>query len=261
MLSLLRSTWLIARMQLPRVALSKRSALCLVVALGPAALALFVQQAPRNPPPSVEILLYPGYFLVLQVVVPVLALIAGAGVVTEEIDDRTITYLFTRPIPRAALYFGRWLAAALVLALTLALSVALLALAARYGGNPPEKAEIPSGAVLPLLRAVVFGGVVYSALFATLGTFLKHPMIVGLAYAFTIEAFLANLPGKSQSLTIQFYLRSALRGNEVWQQVEPLHEGVFDPPGAALRTLAWILVAALAIGALTIRRKQYVLTA
>jgi ABC-type transport system involved in multi-copper enzyme maturation permease subunit len=39
--------------------------------------------------------------LLVQGTVPLLALILGASVVAEEIEDRTLTYLFTRPVPRA----------------------------------------------------------------------------------------------------------------------------------------------------------------
>lgn len=256
----------IARAHLARVALSRRTALCLLGALVPAAIALVVQSMP-GPPPSVEIVMYPGLFLVLQVAVPAVALIAGSAVVTEEIDDRTVTYLFTRPIPRSALLLGRWIATALVHSVVLALSVLLLALAASKGahlvGNTPEEPDIPPGVVGPLLAMAVLGGAVYSALFATFGTFLKHPMIVGLAYTFTIEGFLSNLPGKSQALTIQFYLRSFLaeRGAELWKRLEPLQSKTFDSAGEALVTLFVMLFAALALGSLTISRRQYVLPA
>ena len=66
-----------------------------------------------------------GWVLMVQGTVPLVALILGSAVVAEEIEDRTITYLFTRPIPRAAVLLGRWLATALVLELCLLLSAEL----------------------------------------------------------------------------------------------------------------------------------------
>jgi ABC-type transport system involved in multi-copper enzyme maturation permease subunit len=262
MQTLLRSTWLIARTQFPRTAFSRRVLLCLLIALGPAVLPLVVQAFGRRPPPSVEMVVYPGFFLVLQVVVPVLALILGSTVVSEDIEDRTITYVFTRPVPRAALLLGRWLVVAALTTALLALSGGALAAAARFGGNPPERAQVPAEVVTSLIAMAVAGGLVYTALFAALGTSVKHPMIVGLAYVFAIEGFLANLPGRSQALTVQFYLRSVLaeRGGEAWLEIEQLRAATLDPAGEALATLAVVLVAALVLGAWTIGRRQILLT-
>jgi hypothetical protein len=104
---------------------------------------------------------------------------------------------------------------------------------------------------------------VYSALFAALGTFNRHPMIVGLGYAFAIEGFLANLPGSSQSLTVQFYLRSLLvnENPELWKLVAEAQLQEPDPTRTALLTLAAILVGSLALGSLVISRRQFVLSA
>jgi len=261
-MTLIRTTILIFGMQLTRSLRSKRTGFCLLVAIGPGALAWLIQRFP-GAPPSVEIVIYPGWFLLLQVIVPILSLIAGSAVISEEIDDRTVTYLFTRPIPRAALMLGRWLATALVLCLILAFGAGLLALMARFGGNPPERAHIGQGVVGPLIAMAVLGGAVYSGLFAAIGTLYKHPMIVGLGYTFAIEGFLANLPGKSQGLTIQFYLRSYIagRGAEVWQRIESFELTTFDPAGEALATLLWVLVVALAVGCVVVSRRQYLLTA
>jgi hypothetical protein len=253
--NVLRATLLLFRTHLRRIAWAKRTGLATLVALGPGALAVLISRFP-DAPPALEIVAYPGWFIVLQLVVPLVSLLLGSAVVSEEIDDRTITYLFTRPIPRAALLLGRWLATATVLALLAAFSVGALTIGA--GAWPAE------GIAAPLLVAALLGVLAYSALFATLGTFHKHPMIVGLAYAFAIEGVLANFPGKSQSLTVLFYLRSYVigRGGEIWMKVKGEELGSdFDSPESALTTIALVVVVALGIGCATISRRQYLLTA
>ncbi len=55
-----------------------------------------------------------------------------------------------------------------------------------------------------LYEAALWGTLAYSALFASLSAIVKHPMIVGIAYAFAVEGFLANLPGKNQTLSLQY---------------------------------------------------------
>ena len=160
----------------------------------------------------------------------------------------------------------------LLLCAILAASIALLYLIVIRTGSSPEE-TMPSGLFGPLLVASMLGGLVYTALFATLGTFLKHPMIVGLGYTFAIEGFLAGLPGKSQALTIQYYVRSYLlaEGSPLWRT--PASGGSGEEGGLfamaastagasdAVVALGVILAVALAIGVVTISRKQYVLPA
>ena len=42
--------------------------------------------------------------------VPVLGVFYGTSLIADEVEDKTITYLFTRPIPRGAVLIGKYLA-------------------------------------------------------------------------------------------------------------------------------------------------------
>ncbi len=259
MMRLLRATLLLFRTHFGRLLFSKRTAFCALVALGPTALAFLVLSFP-DAPPAIEVVMYPAWFLLLQMVVPVLSLIAGSAVISEEIDDRTITYLFTRPVPRSALLLGRWLATALIVCLLLGLSVVFLVFTAKFRGEF-EGQEFTLGTFGSLIFAAMLGGAVYTALFATLGTFLKRPMIVGLGYALVIEGFLANLPGKSQGLTILYYVRSFLASSsELWSEVHEMELDRFDTTGGSLKALMVILAVSLVLGSLVVSRRQYILT-
>jgi hypothetical protein len=121
---------------------------------------------------------------------------------------------------------------------------------------------LAAGIAAPLFQAVLMGGAVYATLFAVAGVFFAHPMIVGLAYSFAIEVLLANLPGKNQALTIQYYLRSWIAGygEPAWNRVEGFASTQFDTPQGAIVTLGIVLVAALALGAWRIERREFVLT-
>lgn len=261
MTALIRSTLLLFRTHLVRLALSKRTALCALIALGPAVLAFMVLSMEGTPPPAHEVVMYPGWFLLLQVAVPLVALIAGSAVFAEEVDDRTVTYLFTRPFPRAALLLGRWLATAVILCALLGGGALTLALVCKGLARTPEEAAFPAGIVAPLALMAMAGGAVYSAVFAAAGTFLKRPMIVGLGYTFVIEGVLANVPGKSQGLAILYHLRSYVaQGSELWREVYEGKMVELEPRGDSLVTLAIVLVSALAIGSLVVSRRQYILT-
>ena len=46
----------------------------------------------------------------LRFTVPVLGVFYGTSLIADEVEDKTITYLFTRPIPRGAVMAGKFLA-------------------------------------------------------------------------------------------------------------------------------------------------------
>src|SRR6185295_7641213 len=125
----LRLTALIARAHLVRTLRSRRFLACAIVAFLPALVAFLVTSTSTRAGPG-HLATNLGWMILLQIVVPLVTLIAGSAVVAEEIEDRTITYLVSRPIPRAALLFGRWLATLAFLGVILSVATAALLYAA-----------------------------------------------------------------------------------------------------------------------------------
>jgi ABC-type transport system involved in multi-copper enzyme maturation permease subunit len=260
MRTLASATYLLFRTQLARVGWSRRSAACLALAAAPPFLAWTAAQLPKGIAGG-QIAAHIGWLLLIQVITPLCALVCGSAVVTEEIEDRTITYLFSRPIPRSAVLLGRWLAALVVVSVALGSSALLTAWIASTSKAPGP--IVDAGIAWPLLAAALLGGAVYSGLFAAAGVVFRHPMIAGLGYAFAIEGLLANLPGKNQALTVQYYLRSviAATGSRPWQDIEGFSTSRFDTLEGALATLAVLLLGVLALASWRISRKEFVLAA
>ena len=50
------------------------------------------------------------WLLFIRFIVPVLGVFYGTSLIADEVEDKTITYLFTRPIPRRAVLLGKYLA-------------------------------------------------------------------------------------------------------------------------------------------------------
>ena len=50
------------------------------------------------------------WFLYIPFIIPVLGVFYGTSLIADEVDDKTITYLFVRPIPRGAVLIGKYLA-------------------------------------------------------------------------------------------------------------------------------------------------------
>src|SRR6202795_570839 len=50
------------------------------------------------------------WLIYVRFLVPVLGVFYGTSLIADEVDDKTLTYLFTRPIQRSAVIFGKYLA-------------------------------------------------------------------------------------------------------------------------------------------------------
>jgi ABC-type transport system involved in multi-copper enzyme maturation permease subunit len=242
---------------------SKRFLMCVLLAIIPIAFAFTLTRfvGPNEKFPVAFVV----WMLVGQVVCPLTALIFASALVSEEVEDRTITYLFSRPIPRASLLVGRWLASMVVTGTLLAISTCATQYLMMTHFTGAHAVGPWLEVSLPMLAAVLLGAAVYSAAFAAIGAVLKYPMILGLLYIGVIDLLLVNfpLPGNIQRLAVQFHLRSLIRGFgvEAWA-----HENVFETNeliarADALGVLGTILVLALVLGALVVSRKQYELTA
>lgn len=257
-MTLVTATWLIFKTHLWTVTRSRRALLCLVLALGPPIVAM-------APPPQVdasEVVWIVGMFFLLQLVAPLMGLIAGSAVVTEEIENRTITYVFTRPVPRVSLFLGRYLATlTLLTALLVPSALGVVAVSGLRGRAP----DLEAGVAQQLVLAVVLGGGLYSLLTGGLGVFVRKPMVVGLFYLIPMEAFLANVPGSTQALTVQYYLRGIFtrlgeRDVEFLREADMITGTEFLPPGQSAARLVVLMLVAVCVCAWGIRRRQYVLT-
>lgn len=259
MRSVVAASALIGRAHARRLCWSKRILFCMLIAHLPALAAFLVSSVNPNARPTVMAANL-GWMMLLQISLPLVALIGGSAVVAEEIEDRTITYLFTRPFPRPALLFGRFAATAMLLLGVMASAVFFLLLfAARAKG---KGGPIDAHFERSVYEAALWGVVTYSALFAALGAFFKHPMIIGVAYAFAIEGFLSNLPGKNQAMTVQYYLRSLIAEDAhlAWRKVEGFTSTMFATTERAHIVLGVIVVLALVLGAWRLARRQFELT-
>jgi ABC-2 type transport system permease protein len=262
--------WLLLRTQLQRSLSPRRVWMLAALAILPTLIALVFSIQARKVT-AIFAVTNLAWFLSVQLVVPLVSLLAGMGVLAREVEDRTLTYLFTRPLSRAVLFLARSAGAMLLALLLNGLgAVGLLWAAARI--RPEKSVELADypladwsqdGVSLSILGAVALGSVVYTAVFACISVFTRHPMIVGLVYTFAIESFLSNLPGSNQALTLQYYLRSwiAGHGSPAWNAVEGFAVSSYDPAlNSALRLL---IISGLLLGlaAWRIRRKEFVFSA
>ena len=125
--------------------------------------------------------------LVMQFVVPFSALFLGTSVLGDELEGRTVTYLFTRPVDRGLLYLGRLAGTGLAYSLLLG---ALLAVAL----NVREVAEDALLVDRARVMGLAIGGFwAYFALFAALRTLWKKALLAGMAYIMVIDLMVSKM--------------------------------------------------------------------
>jgi len=146
------------------------------------------------------------WLLYIRFIIPVLGVFYGTALIADEVDDKTITYLFTRPIPRSAVLLGKYLAyLASTILLVLPSVMLVYFLVVPTGGSSIGEA-FPS--LLADFGMVVVGLAAYGAVFALVGTRLKRPLVVGLVYAFGWEPAVLMFPGYLKRLTVAYYLQA-----------------------------------------------------
>ncbi|MEZ6004200.1 MAG: ABC transporter permease subunit [Planctomycetota bacterium] len=254
----LRQTLLLAAHHSKQLLRSRRMLLCLVLVI---LVGLLYTLAARHSAPM-RAFTPISIVLVLPVLAPLVGLILGTSVMAEEVESKTLTYLFTRPLHRGSLFLGRWFACAWIAGLLLGGLAAYIGFEAESMNAVATKNPAPPGLALRFMAVAATGAILFTAIAATLSALLRRPIIYGLGYAFVLEGLIGNLPGSTQRFSLQFYLRSALidTDGEAFQRMRFLQELGLIEAGPAFLRLGMALAVLLGIGLLVVRRKQYLLS-
>jgi ABC-type transport system involved in multi-copper enzyme maturation permease subunit len=149
------------------------------------------------------------WLLYIRFIIPILGVFFGTSLIADEVDDKTITYLFTRPIPRRAVLLGKYLAYVVCTILLVLPSVILVFFLIVPMGGSSIAGEFP--ALLTDLAMLALGLIAYGAVFALVGTRMKRPLITGLVFAFGWEPAVLLFPGYLRRLTVAYYLQALVK--------------------------------------------------
>jgi len=198
-------------------------------------------------------------WLCLRVVVPILGVFYGTALIADEVDDKTITYLFTRPVRRAAVLLGKYLAYLVCTGL-----VVLPAIVIVYFLAVPFR-EVPGtfGALAIDVGLLALGLAAYGAVFALVGAVMPRPAVVGLVFAFGWEQAAMLMPGYLSRLTIAYYLQAlvphAIPSQEGVAALLQALIGEVPSPVTCVAALLITTTLALALGCRVVERREYVL--
>jgi ABC-type transport system involved in multi-copper enzyme maturation permease subunit len=202
---------------------------------------------------------YVMWMLYLTVIVPILGVFYGTSLMADEVEDKTITYLFVRPIRRGAVLLGKYLAYVVCTVFVVLPSVMLV-----YLLIVPINGSL-GGSFIDLLKDLVLlamGLAVYGAVFAFIGAKLKRPLLVGLIFIFGWEPAAMAFPGYMKRFTVSYYIQGLVPHAIPNTGIVSAIQNMFREIPALTTSLFWlglIWIVFLTLGAYVVERREYVL--
>ncbi|HEX2312590.1 MAG TPA: ABC transporter permease [Thermomonospora sp.] len=170
----------------------------------------------------------------LGTLLPLLALIAGTGVIGPEIDDGQIMYVLTKPIPRHVVIVTK-LAVANLLVLVFAVVPTLMAGMVMSGTT--------TGLSVAFTVGTLVAGVAYSSVFVALAVASRNAVTIGLLYALVWESLLGGYAPGARSASIQQW---GLSVADALTSTEAVEASVRTPVAVVLLICVTALATALA---------------
>jgi len=248
---------------------SRRTIFMALVVMGPVLIALFIRAAVALGLPLGRVngvaMTGPAMFgliiwiFYLRFTVPVLGVFYGTALIADEVDDKTITYLFTRPIPRGAVLLGKYLAYLVATGFVVLPSVSIVYLLVVPVGGSLGSAFIPFVKDLLLLAV---GLAVYGALFAFIGAWFRRPLLIGLVFIFGWEQAALAFPGYLKRFTVAYYLQGLVPHAMPQDSVLSLVQAIVRESPTLASSALWLAViwgATLYLASVAVERREYVL--
>src|SRR5207244_622753 len=163
---------------------------------------------------------------------PLCSLSFATEALGREREQRNLVWTLTRPLPRPAVYLGKFVA---LLPWCLVLNLAGFGLICLAGGEPGRAAL---GLYWP---AVVMGTVAFAALFHLMGALFRRPAVIAILYSFFLETVMGNLPGHLKRASISFYTRCLMFDRAHELGIHPERPALYLPVSGT--TPLWVLAA------------------
>ncbi len=195
----------------------------------------------------------------LRFSVPVLGVFYGTSLIADEVEDKTITYLFTRPISRSAVLLGKYLAYLVCTIFVVLPSVMIVWLVIIPMGGELGRNFVDLVKDLMLLAV---GLAVYGAVFAYIGAQFKRPLLFGLLFILGWEPLVLVVPGYLRNLTVAYYVQGLVPQAMPSQDMLSVIQGIFrETPafGTSVICLLLVEVLCLVLAARTVGAREYVL--
>lgn len=184
------------------------------------------------------------FMLIPHTLVPLTALLYATGMIHDEIEEQTLTYLLVRPLPKWAIYLTK-LVAITLLAMVIATVFTTLTYAAVYWGQPNLWGAIVPRRALQVAGITCLALVTYCAIFGCLSFIARWPLVIGIGYIALFEGALANVDFAIRRMTVNYYFRVLVQ-DWVGILVPDWQLNVLDVPKATTCLLVLFLTAVAA---------------
>lgn len=189
-----------------------------------------------------------------QFVVPFGALFLGVAVLGDEIEGRTITYLFTRPLPRPVYFAGRLFGFAGAFAIIL--TAALLAVCLIFR----RRLDLSGREIAGTLAIALAGFVVYTVFFAMLRALTRRAIFAGFLLAFIIEGWISKMPHSGLSRCSVWH-HLALLQTRLFSTRLSFHDGLkgiapTETVSSSITVLASVFLVAVAVGCWHVQTRE-----
>src|SRR3954469_24863034 len=195
----------------------------------------------------------------LRFTIPVLGVFYGTSLMADEVEDKTITYLFTRPIRRGAVLFGKYLAylGCTVFVVLPSVMLVYLLVVPMHGSLGASFIDLVKD-----LALLALGLAVYGSLFAFIGAKFKRPLLIGLIFVFGWEQAALAFPGYLKKFTIAYYLQALVPHAMPNDNALSLIQGIFRETPPLATSMFWLVliwITFLVAAAWVVERREYVL--
>ena len=194
--------------------------------------------------------------IVIGFTLTLLSVVFATGVISLELEQKTIVYLLTRPVPRWRILLMRFLGKLLLVICMCWLSASLLAITAYYPGDMFNEKVLRDLKILPV------AALAYGSLFLFMATVTSRPLLLGLVYSFGFEYWAPLLTGQFKKFAIITYIQ-ALAPHPVERPEEAANIAAqpSDPAkvtsSEAWTTLFCVIAVALIASVVAFSKKEY----
>ncbi len=143
--------------------------------------------------------------LLVSLILPLVVMVLASSAFGNEVEDRTLSLLTTKPVPRWSLVLAKFIGTIAVAGpIMVGVSVVLISLA-------PDR---ESGVIAAAAAGSAIGVVVYAAVFTWAGLVTTRALAFGLVYVLLWEALITSFLSGTRYLSVRSYMIGVMHGME-----------------------------------------------
>jgi ABC-2 type transport system permease protein len=172
----------------------------------PAVIAAIANLTTRHHPPAEHIVFAFVFNLIPHAFAPIAALLYSAGIIQDDVEEQTLTYLMLRPVPRFMIYIIKLVGTILITSLLTAIFTTITYVVISLTTKNPEPIEV----IQPALKAaalLTLAQACYCGFFGLLSLLMKRSLMIGVVYIVFFEGILASIDLVARRMTIMYHFR------------------------------------------------------